>query len=152
MARLQSFISRVVAQAVAVARLQLRIRDTNSFRTPRQLNVTRSASAPVRPLTPFQARWLIQAMLSTFGERAKKYVSHTCEICGGEHSGPPHTVKPRSFAPTLRATAKLMRLAFPRTAPHSGLWAHGRFSPGKPSTLVVSGSPALGSEGRNPRL
>lgn len=125
---LQSSIRSFLAQ-VAKCLSQLRIRDIASRWTPRLLNRIHFSSAPLRRQT-----------------------SDTCPVCGGvvyngHHCENGH-IQVREFRSERVA---LLKRIYPRTAAGLGLWAWGSFSPGKPSVLVVGGSPALGPD-TAPRL
>ena len=162
LSRLKSFIRTVwnqVTAALQVVVAQLRITDIASRWTPRLLN-------------RIPAAFGTSSHSESMKEWCKRYGNHPGVVRWLKDNPPPAEwqgtaaewaytempLAPRSpdqfdTVPTSERVSLLKRI-YPRTAAGLGLWAWGQFSPGKPSTLVVGGSPALGVPDRlgEPRL
>lgn len=151
MARSQSFIRTVwnqVTAALQVVVQQLRIRDIAFRWTPSLLNKTPISSATIRPPTSTLVPNLGKG---AFDARLRTGCNGTSPRAARGSTREASNLPVSSEARVLRALPSLMKMIFPRTAPGVGLWVKGTFSPGKPSTLVVGGSPALGPD-TSPRL
>lgn len=144
--RLQSSITSLLGQ-LRKSLIQLRIRDIASRWTPRLLNKTPRSSVLFRgqlvELTDEENEALSElgADVADGSMSGQEAVEHILSFRTRPVAPNTPAVGPRSGA---RAPVGLWKQILPRTAAGLGLWAWGTFSPGKPSTLVVGGSPALG--------